>query len=151
MLYVPKLSYSLLSVSKASNAGKTTVFDRSGCKILNEQKKVIAFATRVGNLLNIVDQRLNLQTYQTKSTRKNCGIVILENKTCRKLHARSWRKCSTMTHQTRSVSVRHVLVVNTTEALLLAARLKQHKFWSSFIRMCAERCRRSPLEEENTS
>ncbi len=73
VLFVPKLSYSLLSVSKASNARKTTVFDRSGCNILNEQKKVIAFATRVGNL-NIVDQRLNLQTQQTRSTRKNCGI-----------------------------------------------------------------------------
>lgn len=50
VLYVPKLSYSLLSVSKASEAGKTTKFDKSGCKILNQKKKVIAVATKHGNL-----------------------------------------------------------------------------------------------------
>ena len=50
VLYIPKLSYSLLSVSKASSAGKTTKFDKKGREIVNEQKKVIAFATRVGNL-----------------------------------------------------------------------------------------------------
>ena len=49
VLYVPKLSYSLLSVSKASEARKTTKFDESGCKI-NQEKKVIAVATKHGNL-----------------------------------------------------------------------------------------------------
>ena len=53
VLLVPKLSYSLLSVSKASSAGKVTKFDKSGCEILNEEKKVIAFATRVGNLYHL--------------------------------------------------------------------------------------------------
>ena len=50
VLYVPKLSYSLLSVSKASEAGKTTKFDKSGCNILNQEKKIIAVATKHGNL-----------------------------------------------------------------------------------------------------
>ena len=50
VLYVPKLSYNLFSVSKASEAGKTAKFDNSGCEILNKDKRVIAFATRVGNL-----------------------------------------------------------------------------------------------------
>ena len=50
VLYVPKLSYSLLSVSKASEAGKTTKFDKCGCKIFNQEKKVIAVATKHGNL-----------------------------------------------------------------------------------------------------
>ena len=50
VLYVPKLSYNLLSVSKASEARKTTKFDKCGCKILNQQKKVIAVATKHGNL-----------------------------------------------------------------------------------------------------
>ena len=53
VLLVPKFSYSLLSVSKASSAGKTTKFDKTGCEILNEQKKVIAFATQVGNLYHL--------------------------------------------------------------------------------------------------
>ena len=50
VLFVPKLSYSLLSVSKASEAGKTTKFNKSGCQILNKEKKSVASATRVGNL-----------------------------------------------------------------------------------------------------
>jgi hypothetical protein len=50
VLYVPKLSYSLLSVSKASEAGKATKFSKSECEILNENHRVIAFATRVGSL-----------------------------------------------------------------------------------------------------
>ena len=53
VLSVPKLSYSLLSVSKAASAGKTTKFDKFGCEMLNGQKKVIAFATRVGNLYHL--------------------------------------------------------------------------------------------------
>ena len=53
VLLVPKLSYSLLSVSKASTAGKITKFDKAGCEILDEQKKVIAFTTRVGNLYHL--------------------------------------------------------------------------------------------------
>ena len=50
VLLVPELSYSLLSVSKAASAGKITKFDKRGCEIMNAQKKVIGFATRVGNL-----------------------------------------------------------------------------------------------------
>ena len=53
VLLVPGLSYSLLSVSKASLAGKKTKFDKNGCEVLNEQNKVIAFATRVGNLYHL--------------------------------------------------------------------------------------------------
>ena len=37
-LYVPKHSYSLLSVAKASEAEKTTKFDKSGRKILKQDK-----------------------------------------------------------------------------------------------------------------
>ena len=51
VLCVPKLSYSLLSVSKASEAKKTKKFDKSWCKLLNQEKKVIAVATKHGNLL----------------------------------------------------------------------------------------------------
>ena len=50
VLLVPNLSYSLLSVSKASEAGKTTKFDNSGCEIRNKNEEEIGFATRVGNL-----------------------------------------------------------------------------------------------------
>ena len=50
VLYVPKLSYNLLSVSKAAEAGNTARFSRTGCDIVNQKGKVIAFATRAGSL-----------------------------------------------------------------------------------------------------
>lgn len=53
ILFVPGLSYSLLSVSKASSTGNTTRFDKAGCEIANGQGEVVAFATRVGNLYHL--------------------------------------------------------------------------------------------------
>ena len=52
-MYVPGLSYSRLSVSKASSDGNTTSFDKARCEITNDQKNVIAFATRAGNLYHL--------------------------------------------------------------------------------------------------
>ena len=52
MLHVPKLSYNLLSVSKATEAGKTTKFREDGCHILDANQKLIAAATREGSLYN---------------------------------------------------------------------------------------------------
>ena len=45
-----KLSYNLLSVSKAAEAGKTAKFNEAGCRIFGTNKKLIAAATRVGSL-----------------------------------------------------------------------------------------------------
>ena len=53
VLLVPKLSFNILSVSKASKAGKTTKFDNSRCEISNKERKVIAYATRVGSLYRL--------------------------------------------------------------------------------------------------
>ena len=50
VLYVPKLSYSLLSVSKAAEAGKTVEFDETHCQILGANQKPVAMATKVGSL-----------------------------------------------------------------------------------------------------
>ena len=57
VLYVPSLSYNLVSVSKATKSGKTVTFDEDGCHILDESQKLIANAKRVGNLyyLSYVD------------------------------------------------------------------------------------------------
>ncbi len=49
-LHVPDLSYNLISVSKASEGGKMTKFDESGCQIVNSKNKVIATAKRCGSL-----------------------------------------------------------------------------------------------------
>ena len=76
MLFVPDLSYSLLSVSKASHAGKVTKFDKSGCEILNKEGKVILFATRVGNL------------YYVEHCRKTQTVHLAENNKERLWHRR---------------------------------------------------------------
>jgi transposase InsO family protein len=49
-LYVPKLSYNLISVSKSTETGKTITFGEAGCQILDRSRKLIAAATKVGNL-----------------------------------------------------------------------------------------------------
>ena len=48
--YVPDLSYNLLSVSKAVEAGKVVEFDEISCRILDANRELITAATRVGNL-----------------------------------------------------------------------------------------------------
>ena len=50
VLYVPKLSYNLLSVAKAAQRGKVTKFTKSGCYILDKQHNLIAKASKVGSL-----------------------------------------------------------------------------------------------------
>ena len=68
VLFVPKLSYNLLSVSKAE-AGKMAEFNKAGCQILDDNKKLIAAATRRGSLYY-----LDCQT-KTTSQRVNAGEV----------------------------------------------------------------------------
>ena len=46
VLYVPKLSYNLFNVSKATKAGKTTEFSKTGCSILDVEQHIIAMAMR---------------------------------------------------------------------------------------------------------
>ena len=46
VFYVPKLSYNLLSVSKAAEAGKMTVFTETKAEILDSKGKLVAAATR---------------------------------------------------------------------------------------------------------
>ena len=52
VVYVPKLSYNLFSISKASNDGKSARFRNISCQILDNSKrsKLIAVATRMGDL-----------------------------------------------------------------------------------------------------
>ena len=47
VLYVPKLSYNLISVAKASQKGKIVKFTKSACYILDDKHKMVA---RVGSL-----------------------------------------------------------------------------------------------------
>ena len=71
VLYVPNLSHNLLSVSKATKSGKTVEFSEAGCE-MDEDRKLIATATRVGSLyylkcrkdrqkMNVADKRCSLE------------------------------------------------------------------------------------------
>ena len=57
VLYVPYLSYNLVSVPKATRSGKTAKFNEDGDHIFDESGKLIATAKQVGNLyyLNCVN------------------------------------------------------------------------------------------------
>ena len=50
VLYVPKLTYNLLSVSKMTDAGKHITFCDDKCLIYNEKEKLVAVATESGSL-----------------------------------------------------------------------------------------------------
>ena len=50
VLCVPKLAYNLLSVTKASEAGKTVCFNKNICAILNKKGKALTIATKLGSL-----------------------------------------------------------------------------------------------------
>ena len=50
-LYIPKLSYNLLSVSKATRSGKSFTFTESCCHLLGEKRNVVATSSKVGNVL----------------------------------------------------------------------------------------------------
>ena len=58
VLYVPDLSYNLVSVAKAVKAGMLVLFEGNKCKVVNNKSIVIATATKIGNLfyLNIIDE-----------------------------------------------------------------------------------------------
>ena len=69
VLYVPKLSYKLLSVLKATELGKTTRFGEASCQILDANSKLIAVTTRVGDLyyLNCRTDHQQFNTAESKS------------------------------------------------------------------------------------
>ena len=66
VLLIPKLVYNLLSVSKASEAGKMIEFSESGCEILNGSGKCITYATKMGSLYYLCfcqdQKRVNVTT-----------------------------------------------------------------------------------------
>ena len=53
VLYVPELSYNLISVAKASQKGKIVRFTKSACYMLDKSHKIVAKATRVGGLYQL--------------------------------------------------------------------------------------------------
>ena len=84
MLYMPALSYNLLSVSKAAENGKVTKFDNNGCKILNRTCNLIAKANKLGNLYYLdyeADEQATLA--QQESRERVYGTVIMATLGCK--------------------------------------------------------------------
>ena len=50
VLYVPKLAYNLISVSRAAQSGKSVIFDDSSCEFVNEAGETTAVGVRRGCL-----------------------------------------------------------------------------------------------------
>ena len=68
VLYVPKLSYNLLSVARAAQRGKMTKFTKAACYILDKEHKLIAKASKVGSLYHLDHQPYREQTNCAKSS-----------------------------------------------------------------------------------
>ena len=71
VLYVPILAYNLLSVAKATEAGKTVTFGETQGKVINSQGEVVAVVSKPGSLyyLNyepLHNTRINSASLQTK-------------------------------------------------------------------------------------
>ena len=97
VLYVPKLSYNLLSVSRTSDAGKIARFGETSCQILDANRKLVAVTTRVGDLYHLScrpgSQNCHTAVDKGAETKRTCGIddmATLEQGTCRSWPSTNW-------------------------------------------------------------
>ena len=93
VLYVPKLSYNLLSVSKVTELGKTTDFNEKGCKIYTTKGMLIAEGSKIGSLyLNCLpcNMKVNVANRKTKENiwHRRFGHLGMQN--LQDLHETSW-------------------------------------------------------------
>ena len=63
VLYVPELTYNLLSVSKAVDKGISFTFNESECVIKDSNQKLITIATKVGSLYRVAGTKPKDQVY----------------------------------------------------------------------------------------
>ena len=61
VLYIPSLAYNLLSVPKATEAGKTVTFGETQGEIVDEEGEVVAIATKTGSLYYLNCEPMNNQ------------------------------------------------------------------------------------------
>ena len=82
VLYVPALSYNLVSVAKAAENGKVTEFDDNGCHILGSRRKLVAKATRVGSLYYLNCEFTKMPMLHMNQ-RKYCGTNVTDISMCK--------------------------------------------------------------------
>lgn len=70
VLYVPELSFNLLSISKVTKSGKVSEFSDNLCKIKEKTGNCVAVAEKVGNLYHLLtcsdDHKVNVSDCATK-------------------------------------------------------------------------------------
>jgi transposase InsO family protein len=71
VLYVPKLAYNLLSVTKVTEMGKAVYFNKSGCNICDEQEKLVAVASKVGSLYYLNCSRMQQVNATVNQSKEN--------------------------------------------------------------------------------
>ena len=75
VLYIPELSYNLLSVSKAVERGNIAKFGSSSCIIRDSNRKLITVAQNVGGLYQINTTAAYINSARTTS----CGEITKED------------------------------------------------------------------------
>ena len=78
-LYIPQLSFNLVSVSRAAEARKTVCFNDSVYKFQNESGKIIAVGVRHGSLYYLkvaMKPQENANMAQKRKTRRDSGTII---------------------------------------------------------------------------
>ena len=92
ILYVPELSYNLLSIPKATEAGKRIIFYDNKCWILNSSQTLIAKGTKVGSLyyLEYLKSPQASTVIEEKSSYGIVDLVIRGDKTYRSWQVKTW-------------------------------------------------------------
>ena len=89
VLYVPKLSYNLLSVPKVTDLDKTTDFDEKGCKIYTAKGKLIAEGSKIGSLYYFnylqCNMKVNVANRKTKENICHCRFGHLGTQNLQRL------------------------------------------------------------------
>ena len=70
VLLVPNLAYNLLSVSRATEAGKLTEFTEVTCKMFDARKRLIAIGSKVGSLYYLNHESQSQQANRAEVQRK---------------------------------------------------------------------------------
>ena len=72
VLYVPQLSYNLFSVSRATEMGKTTSFDKANCQVFDANEKLVATGSKIGYLnCQTYSQQVNVADNQCRETKED--------------------------------------------------------------------------------
>ena len=139
VLFIPELSYSLLSVSKTSEIGNTVKFSKSGCEILNMNKKVVTFATKAGNLYYLEHYRKTQNVNLVEVNKKRLWYRRYGHINRRVKRITNWSNHLAIVHLEVLVCVRAVLAASSTGLLLTAAADRQVITSSWFTQMYVEK------------